>query len=87
MNTAHMTEQDWAQYIQTYEPTNEQELKTYMTDLLNYAKRDSIASGIALLRAKQTSFYWPELLKSREYLLIESEDRSNQRRIQEGFYR
>lgn len=85
MTNPHMTETEWAQYIQTFEPTSQGEAETYLKDLSAYARGGNIECGIALSRAKRTSVDYPVLTTMPEFRRIDSMDRSHQSRGQNLF--
>lgn len=86
MNTIHMTEQDWALYIQTFEPKNIEEANVYLDDLVAYSKTGNFESGIARCRVVRLFVDYPELqdYKARN---IEFNNRFEQTSIQEKFKR
>ena len=86
MNTIHMTEQDWALYIQTFEPKNIEEANVYLDDLVAYSKTGNFESGIARCRVVRLFVDYPELqdYKARK---IEFNNRFQQTSIQEKFKR
>ena len=61
MNTIHMTEHDWALYIQTFEPKNIEEANVYLDDLVAYSKTGNFESGIARCRVVRLFVDYPEL--------------------------
>lgn len=86
MNTIHMTSDDWAQYITSFEPSNRAEAETYLNDLLAYSKTGNFESGIAHCRAKRLFVDYPDLegFKLRK---IAFNDKFEQSNIKEGFRR
>lgn len=86
MNTIHMTEHDWALYIQTFEPKNIEEANVYLDDLVAYSKTGNFESGIARCRVVRLFVDYPELqdYKARK---IEFNNRFEQTSIQEKFKR
>lgn len=86
MNTIHMTEHDWALYIQTFEPKNIEEANVYLDDLVAYAKTGNFESGIARCRVVRLFVDYPELqdYKARK---IEFNNGFEQTSIQEKFKR
>lgn len=77
MNTIHMTSDDWAQYITSFEPSNRAEAETYLNDLLAYSKTGNFESGIAKCRATRLFVDYPELDASK-LRKIEFNDRFEQ---------
>lgn len=89
MNPLHMTEQDWAQYLQQFEPKTEHELDSYLEDLLNDAKQErQIQSGLSELRCKQLRRICPQWIEKIEVALRRcgSVSRDEQWRIRSGFF-
>jgi len=77
----HMTSNEWAQYIQTFEPKTKEEAMQYFADLKAYAKRGNIESGIALNRAKRLKVDYPDI----DINQMKYEDRKLQLDIQHVF--
>jgi hypothetical protein len=83
----HMTESDWLQYIQTFEPATEGEAIQYLKDLKGFAKTGNISAGLAESRAKRTSCIWPILKTQPEFNQIVHTSNEHQYNIQAGFLR
>lgn len=73
----HMTDTEWAFYIQQFDPQTEQEYLTYLKDLFEYSRRGNIECGISELRCRQISKNWP-VLKTKEYIIIKNRDKMYQ---------
>lgn len=86
MNTIHMTSDDWAQYITSFEPSNRAEAETYLNDLLAYSKTGNFESGIARCRAVRLFVDYPDL-DSSKLRKVEFNNRFEQGNISEGFRR
>lgn len=86
MNTLHMTDLDWHQYIQEFKP-NPDQVDAFINDLYQYAKRGNMESGIARFRIEGIARAYPRVEKTKEYRQIIYMDKDNQRIIQEGFNR
>ena len=84
MNTIHMTEQDWALYIQTFEPKNIEEANVYLDDLVAYAKTGNFPSGIAAMRMRRLKVDFPQL-DNMKCTRIVGNDKAEQSKITEGF--
>ncbi len=82
----HMTSNEWAQYIQTFEPETIEQAEQYYADLQQYAKGGNIESGIAVNRAKRLMVDFPQLDKTK-LDRMKYEDRVIQNQIQEGFFK
>lgn len=85
MNTIHMTEHDWALYIQTFEPKNIEEANVYLDDLVAYSKTGNFPAGIAAMRMKRLKVDFPQL-DSMKCTRIEGNDKAEQTQIREGFF-
>jgi hypothetical protein len=84
-NFVHMTENDWALYIQTFEPQNIEEANQYLDDLVAYSKTGNIPSGISAQKMRQLKRQYPEL-DSMKCVRIEGNDKAEQSQIEEGFF-
>ena len=80
-----MTEIQWAEYIQTYKPTDKESLTGYLKDLYNYARQGNLESGISMTRANQLIVDFPEVKDMSLYKMIDNINRSHQYNVQEGF--
>jgi len=60
-NFVHMADNDWAMYIQTFEPQNIEEANEYLDDLVAYSKTGNIESGIAKVRVTRLLNDYPDL--------------------------
>ena len=85
MNTAHMTEEDWAMYIQVFKPEPDQ-VDEFINDLYQYAKRGNVESGISKFRIDGLVNKYPHIRNTKEYRQIQLIDKSNQLGIQDGFW-
>jgi hypothetical protein len=84
-NFVHMTSQDWALYIQRFEPQNIEEANQYLDDLVAYSKTGNIPSGISAMRMRRLKVDFPHL-DSMKCVRIEGNDKAEQSQIQEGFF-
>jgi hypothetical protein len=84
-NFVHMTDNDWALYIQRFEPQNIEEANEYLDDLVAYSKSGNIPSGISAMRMRQLKRQYPQL-DCMKCTRIEGNDKAEQSQIQEGFF-
>jgi len=81
----HMTDEDWLQYIQTFEPANEDEAIQYLKDLKGFASGGNISAGLSEMRAKRTSVKWPVIKTLHDFNQIVHKSKEHQVEIQDGF--
>lgn len=95
MNTTHMTDKDWAHYVQDYTPTTTDEVKQYAHDLVEYGRSEpQIGAELARQSAERIhakakadgNDEWALIIAPalRRLTLIEREE---QFRIRSGFWR
>ena len=84
MNTIHMNENDWAMYLQTYTPTNEEEAQQYANDLKAYANDNAGCIMVeAILRRPELQGFDP---LNKLYASVKRDLIGHQQAIKEGFY-
>lgn len=95
MNTIHMTDKDWAHYVQDYTPTTTDDVRKYAADLVEYGLSEP-QIGAELARQSAERIYakakadgnseWALIIAPalRRLTLI---GREEQFRIQSGFFR
>ena len=83
MNTIHMTTQDWAQYLQTYTPTNEQEAQKYANDLKAYATDNMSCIFVEAVLRRPELNGWAVL--DNVYAKVKHDLAAYQQTIREGF--
>lgn len=95
MNTIHMTDKDWADYVQCYTPTTNEELRKYAADLVEYGLSEpQIGAELARQSAERihakakadVNSEWALIIAPalRRLTLISNEE---QLRIRAGFWR
>jgi hypothetical protein len=82
----HMSDQDWFQYITTFEPENIEDANKYLTCLEEYSKGGDFQSGIAYNRARRLFVSFPQL-DNKKLLRLQQNDKQVQNEIREGFWK